>query len=862
MEDYQDNLTDIRELINLAVKNRKAGQLENAKHFYQKVLQIDPEHTESLFNLGIIENTLGNIDQAGYYFKKVTLLKPDWLEAHFYLGYILLQNENIKEAEISLKKVIFLNPNYPIAYNLLGFISQRENKNSQAIEFYNRAISLKPDYAEACNNLGNVLLSMGRTEEAINNLQRAVQLKNNFEEPVYTLANIFSELHQSELAIHYYNRAISLKPDFAEPYYKLGNIYLELEKFQEAKINFKQAVYLNPRFSEAYNNLGNIFLNENNFSEAEFNLRQALKINPGMSGPYNNLGNLYVSQDKLQEAEYCYRQAILLLPGYAEAYYNLGNILLDQRKLAEAEINYNKAISLKPDYPEPYNNLGNIFFSQKKISDAIRSYHKAIELKPDYSGAYFNLGGALLSISKLDDAMFNFKKAIEINPDYSDAYTNLGNVLLAQGKVNEAIEHYQKALKIKPDCFTSNSNLLLALQYKDNLSDGEWQSFLMKFSDECKKIIPEIKQSKKDRNPDKKLKIGYVSPDFRIHSCAWFIEPLFANHDKEKFEIFCYSVLENPDSFTEKFKKLADVWHDTEDLTNKELIELIQNDGIDILVDLAGHTANNRLAIFAGKPAPVQVSWLGFPASTGLDTIDYKLSDKWLAPENSTEYFSEKVWRLNRVMHCYQAPDPSPPVSTLPYNTNGYITFASFNNLTKITEKTVEIWAKVLDEVSGSILILKANQSAAVELQDKISGLFIDHGISSERIKFVNPLPNTYDHLNYYNQVDIGLDTFPYNGATTTVEALWMGVPVISMAGERAASRYGLAFLSAVGLPELATGNSDEFIKTAVALANNPETLDKLRSSLREKLLNSQLCDRTGFTKEIENAYQEMWKNR
>jgi protein O-GlcNAc transferase len=848
------------ELLQQARLFHKAGNLQQAALAFRQVLESQPGHSESLLKLGLIENLLGNRTEALNYLKQAVNQDPNWLEANFYLGYILMLSEKYVEAEAVLNQVLIQNPEFAEAFNLMGLVLQKSGRREEAKEFFYRAVKIRPEYAEASNNLAGVLITLGNTAEAVIYLKKALQFKENFPEALYNLAEIYTNQGKYQLAAESFKKLAELRPGKPEIYYKLANVFLTMENFSEAKINYRKTLELAPGFGEAHNNLGNIYLAEGRLEKAEGYYRQAIEAMPGLAEVHNNLGNVLSSLEKPTEAEKAYREAIKLNPGYSEAYFNLGIIFLDRGKLEEAKYFFREAITFKPDYPEAYNNLGNVYFCQKDKDQAIINYQKAISLKADFKGALYNLGGVLASQFRIEEAELCFNKAIALDPKYADAYTNLGNIFLARGEINEAIAIYNKSVSLKPEGLTTISNILLALQYKENLSQREWKAALDRFAEECRKARQKSEPKDFPRHPGRKIKIGYSSPDFRFHSCAWYIEPLLASHDKEKFAIFCYSDVNDPDQMTAKLRDYADVWHETTDYTTGELFELIKKDEIDLLVDLAGHTAHNRMPVFALKPAPVQVNWLGFPASTGLDTIDYKFSDKWLNPENSKEYFSEKLWYLGDTVHCYRPPDPSPPVAELPFNRNGYITFASFNNLTKISEFTIKLWAAVLQQIPGAKLILKAALSSSKTVQERLTGLFSTQGIEPDRIIFTPSFSNTFDHLNYYNEADISLDTFPYNGATTTLESLFMGVPVISLTGERAASRYGLSFLAVTGLGELAANTPEEFVTKTVSLANDQERLAGFRNSLRERLLSSVLCNSKSFTTEVEKAFGEMWQ--
>ncbi len=493
-----------------------------------------------------------------------------------------------------------------------------------------------------------------------------------------------------------------------------------------------------------------------------------------------------------------------------------------------------------------------------RFADAVPLLHRVLKDEPNQFVALFALGISLRRLKQLDEAATALKRAISLKPDFFEAHYNLGLLLTEQGQTDEAVQAFRSAVVLRPKVSLAHSNLLMALQYSSKLTSDCWKEALIAFANCYPPAISTTYGNGLD--PERMLRVGYVSPDFYQHSCAWFIEPLLKAHDRKQFEIFCYSQVASPDAVTKRLRAQADGWREIVSLDDEAVATLICADKIDILVDLAGHSANNRLGVFARKPAPVQVSWLGYPASTGLSAVDYRLSDPWLTPPDTTEYFSETIWNLAQPAHCYSPSSEAPPVSPPPILKGGLITFGSFNNLSKAGPETVTLWAAVLQAIPESRLLLKAHQASDLGVQRRLSAAFAAHGIEPQRIAFIGKASTVKTHLACYAQVDIALDTFPYNGATTTLESLWMGVPVVSLVGGRAASRYGLAFLSAVGLRDLAAADLDQFVATAVALAGDRERLVGLRNTLQGALSSSTLCDAARFAETVEIAYRQMWQ--
>ncbi len=375
------------------------------------------------------------------------------------------------------------------------------------------------------------------------------------------------------------------------------------------------------------------------------------------------------------------------------------------------------------------------------------------------------------------------------------------------------------------------------------------------------KRIPETSCFNNITDPERRLRIGYVSADFRMHSVAFFLEPLLANRDTGQFEVICYSEVGWADEMTANLRSLSDGWRDTRGLSDSGVHSMIQADSIDILVDLAGLTYGNRLEVFAMKPAPVQVNYLGYAGTTGLSRMDYRITDNLPDPPgDSDRYHTETLIRLPQCFLCYKPPPASPPVSPLPSQTSGHVTFGSFNDLSKVTPDVVGVWAEILKLVPGSRCVCKARRLRDASIRARYHELFSSHGISSDRIDLLGQVESITAHLELYSRVDIALDTFPYNGTTTTCEALWMGVPVVGIRGERHISRVGLSLLLNLGLDELVADDTQGYIATALGLVNNPGYLSELRSGLRERMAASPVCDAMNFTRQLEYAYRDMWR--
>ena len=591
---------------------------------------------------------------------------------------------------------------------------------------------------------------------------------------------------------------------------------------------FKEAILLKPNFLEAHNNTGLSYLALLDAPKAELSFLEACKIDSRNSVILNNLGVAYRMQVKLDEA-------------------------ISSHK---------KSLDANPNYIEAHNNLGAAFVANGNADQAVDSFKNAIKIKSDYAEAHNNLGNTLTKQGKLDLAIKELEEAIRIRPEYGQAYCNLGNALKDMGKIGEAAMAYGSALDANPLDSISYSNFLFCNHYRPGISLEKINKIHLEWAKTHCDNLPKYNDYPNSQlAPKETLKIGFVSSDFRSHPVGYFLSSFLDKLDKEKIKIYCYSdlVRNDGDKITTNIKNSADVWNEMSGFSYKFLAEKIQDDGIDILFDLAGHTANNRLFLFAEKPAPVQVTWAGYVGTTGIKAIDWIFADRFQILENHENFYVEKVYRLPNDYICYAAPQYAPECGPLPAKKNKFISFCSYNNPAKVNEPLLETWGKILQKVKNSKLFLKYRAFDDIYNRERALDCFGKYGIEKERVVFWGNSTHK-DTLETYTQMDIALDTHPYSGGLTTCEALWMGVPVITKPGDTFASRHSVTHLSNVGLTETIAKTWEEYINIAVNLGNNPQHLEKLRLGLRKKMQQSPLCDGKKFAKAFENACQDIWK--
>ena len=634
-------------------------------------------------------------------------------------------------------------------------------------------------------------------------------------------------------------------------------------KIPEAEAAYNEILKINPSNSVCYNNLGLIASDRGLYQAAEQLFKKSCEINRKNSDAYNNLGNTYRAQGKIEEAIASLEQALRINPAASGAHVNLGNIFQAQGNFERAIICYEQALRISPEFSEAWSNLGNTYNRINQVDKSAQCYIRALAVRPDYADAYNNLGNALRSQSKLDQAVPCFERALRLRPNYLDAYLNLGNTHTDMGRTDQAVACYQQILALKPDHVDALTNMLFSLNYSDTIDPRVLTEHHLANGAKIESLAPPSQSGHANiKDPNRKLRVGYVSPDFRRHAVSFFFEPLMQAHDRNAVEIFCYAEVFAPDHITAKLQTLSDHWMSTLGVGDDDLAARIRADGIDILVDLAGHSAHNRLPAFARRPAPVQITWLGYPNTTGLKSVGYRLVDAVTDPEDVADtQASETLVRLDGGFLCYQppadAPEPTPP----PCRETGFITFGSFNNLAKLSSATFDAWGKLLSRLPTARLAVKSRFFAEEGPRTLFLSRLAARGVAAERVILMDAVLDTTEHLATYHKVDIALDPFPYNGTTTTCEVLWMGVPVVTLAGNRHAGRVGASLLQSVGLDELVAHDPDEYVEIAARLASDPAALANLRSGLRARMAASPLCDAPAFARKLEAAYRRLWSD-
>jgi protein O-GlcNAc transferase len=791
-----------------------------AANLIQGILARHPFYAFGWTMLGAVCRQAGLGENALACMLKAAELSPDNPDVHINLGEYLRAQGQHDEAEANLRHALRLKPGHAEALNELGVLYQSAGRPAEAASCFCQALQAEPHHAVALNNLGVSYRASGRLNEAEN----------------------------------CYRQALQLDPGSPEMLCNLGNVLKDMGRLIDAEACYRQAIELNAAHADAHFNLGVALKEQGKLDDAKICYQQALMLKPGFPEAHGNLGALLMEAGKLAEAEACFRNALVTNPNSAELYSNLGNALRILSRPDEAVACYLTALGLNPDSIEARYNLCTALLDQGQLEAAIANYRLVLEANPNHAEAHNNLGLALSRMGRLEDAEISFRAALGIKPDFADGMTNLAGLLKDTGRIDEALDLDRRAILHDPHNASIRSNYLYTLYFHPDYNEAAILREA-KAAWERGSITPSVAMRPCIPTGDTRLRIGYVSPDFRNHCQSHFTLPLLSNHDKTRFEIYCYAHLPRPDTISRQLEQHADQWRPTHLMTDSQLSKCIAKDGIDILVDLTMHMANGRPKVFAAKPAPIQVAWLAYPGTTGIPEMDYRITDPWLDPPGTGDaHYSETSFRLPDTFWCYDPMMPDLAPNPLPALAAGRVTFGCLNNFCKVTDGTLARWGRIMARVANSRLILLAPRGQA---RLRVLDILGRHGIAADRIEFAEFKPR-HAYMQTYHRIDICLDTLPYNGHTTSLDALWMGVPVITQVGHTVVGRAGWSQLNNLGLADLSTFDEAGFIGLAVQLASDLPRLAQLRQTLRQRLEASPLMDGKRFARAMEAAFLKM----
>lgn len=832
-------MTDANVALAEAVAHHRAGRLPEAEAAYLGVLSVAPDHAEALRGLAGLARQVGRDDLAVHFLTRATAGDAGG-RAHRDLGHALKSLGRLDEALASYDAALSRDPDLADAHLGRGSIHQERGNLEEAAASLERASSLRPDLADAHFNLGVVSQALGRLEQAVGAYGRLVALRPGFALGHFALGGALSGLGRLARAAESYQRAAVTDPLLEEAHLNLARTFTALALPQEARAALERGAEAASQFPRIHHQLGDALAAEGRFEAAVAGYRRAVALLPDLAEAHDGLGKCLLRLERHDDAIVSLGRAVALGIDRAATWMGLGLALHRTGRLGEAVASLRRAALIEPDAPPILLALGNALSDLGQFDDAATAYRRAIARKAGLAEAQGKLGQVLSRQGRPEEALGHVVKATALASDAAWAFGALGEVLLTLGRVTEAAAACRRALELDPNLIEAHSTLILAMDRDPAVGLDEQQAERRLWHDRhARPLEARMRPHANAPDPERPLRVGYVSGDFRDHPAARVFGGVLRHHDREQVLVHCYSTSRAEDATTAEFRALADGWRDTADMGSGALAKAIHSDRIDILVDLSGHTTGNRLPVFARKPAPIQVTAWGHPPGTGLATIDAVLSDPVYLPAGHRSQLAERVVDLPCHVTC-MPPDPSCPVTPSPAGHNGYVTFACCDRTARIAPEVLDWWARILAAVPGSRLALGDPAQ-----RDAVAA----HGIDPARIDLAD-----------FSKADIGLDPHPSCGGLGVLDAAWMGIPVVTLAGPTPVSRGGAAANVAIGLPDFVADSGEDYVAIAIYEASHLGALARLRAGARRRLMGLPAANPSLYTRAVEAAYRDLWR--
>ncbi|MSP49586.1 MAG: tetratricopeptide repeat protein [Alphaproteobacteria bacterium] len=731
----------------------------------------------------------------------------------------------LMEAASACGTVLAGDPRNRDALRILGAIHGRQGQHAEAAGLFEQVLKIAPGDPETLRNLGVTLIELGRWPEAVERLKAAVKLKK----------------------------------DWADAHFSLATAFRHLGRLADAAGHLEKAAKLQPAVAAIHIDLGVVRLLQGHSAAAAASFRTALRLDPENAALHVNLGTALRQLGNRTEAADSFRAAIRRQPGFSEAHCSLGDTLLDLGRSEEELAAYRHALAVKPDFPEVLNSSGTAELALGSIERSERCLLRALAARPDYAAPHVNIGLLRLSDGQIGEAARRFRRAVALSPEHTDALNDLGIALQTGGRTEEAIRLHRRALHVDPQHEAAHGNIVFALDLLPGIGFAEHQAERRRwYLRHGRRHAAAIRPHTNLRDPERRLRVGYVSADFRAHSAANLFGPMLLHHDRTQVAVVCYSGVVHEDDRTRTFRAASDLWRSTIGLTADALADQIREDAVDILVDLSGYSAGHKLPVFARKPAPVQVTGFGYGTGTGLPTIDYFFADPVVVPAEARPLFAEAIYDLPCFIP-FEVPAGVPAVSPSPAAAGAPFTFGSFNRIAKITDGVLATWGRILAARPDARLLMKDSALDDEDVRRRLLAAFGRHGVDLARIE-LRGRTGRAEHLAAMGEADITLDPFPNNGGVTTFESILMGVPVIALVAQSAPGRSSASILTALSLPDWLAGNEDAYVTLATERAAEVATLAELRGTLRQRLSASVVADLGSYTRLVEAGYRHIWR--
>jgi protein O-GlcNAc transferase len=870
-----------------------AGDLDAARTALDSVLAVNPHHPDGNYLMGLallrggdLKSALARLDaaiaadgtNAAFRFSRAECLRP--------LG-------RIQEAAEAFESALALDGDDANWWHELGSTRQALGQREAAMEAYRQALARDAGLVPALCNLGALLAEAGQHDAARETYREAMARAPHSPAGALGLGGLLQADGDMDGAEGCYRAVLATAPDEPEALVNLGSLLFARKELAEAEVVLRHALEVRPDSAAAWINLGVVLRGAGRSDEAleaharaaqlapqlpaallqhalslrlagdlpaaEARLHEACALAPDNPEVHATLAAVLMAQGAIEEAEAEFLRCLELRPSFAGVWADYAVLLINTGRGEAAAAALEHALKADPELPEAHLLHGMVHLRLHRFPESEKSLKRALELNPDLLQAQIGLQVLDHLTFELSASEAACRRTLSRHPDAGDAWLNLGNALLVQGRLDEALAATRRAVEILPDPRQAWSNTLLTLNYR---SESTPQVLIEEHRRYGNAYPPRRDRHAftRNRDPQRRLRVGYLSPDFRKHVVAFFIEPVIEAHDPRAVEVVGYYNDTQVDEVTRRIRDRAVFWREVANLDDDRLESLMLEDQLDILVDLGGHTARTRLPAASRRVAPIQASWLGYPNTTGLKAFDWRITDDRADPAPDAEaQYVERLWRLPETFLTYRPPPEAPGVMPLPLQERGFVTFGAFNNFSKVTDLVLELWARILREAPGSRLQIKTGALKDEEVRERALRRLTALGVEPARVQLSGVVPGRVEHLTTIAGLDLQLDTFPYHGTTTTCESLWMGVPVVSLAGDRHASRVGVSLLEAVGAGDLVAHDPDGYVALAVSLAKDPARLADLRTRLRPAMQRSPLTDATRFTRHLESAYRGMW---